>query len=90
MENTKFKEEQSGKERKDYNLIFLTVKEKWHAITMLVILLMGWGPGTHIANKAELIAGVPMLWLWWVCWFVVWCLGMYRLIFKSGGKEFDD
>lgn len=81
---------EEDRERDSLSLIFLTVKEKWFAVLVNVVLLIGWGPGTIIANRPILVGGIPMLWLWWVCWFVAWCIGMYLLIFKSGGREFDD
>lgn len=78
------------KERKNFSLIFLTKKEKVHTLLVFIVLLMGWGPGTIIANKHQLVAGIPMLWFWWLCWFVAWCVAEYFLMFKSGGNTFED
>lgn len=80
----------NDKERKNYSLIFLTKKEKIHTLFVFIVLLMGWGPGAVIANKHQLMAGIPMLWLWWLCWFVLWCVAKYFLMFKSGGNMFED
>ena len=33
--------------------------------------LMSNGPGVHLVNKPVLVAGIPILYLWALCWAVV-------------------
>ncbi|MGI6002459.1 MAG: hypothetical protein ACOX74_02390 [Lachnospiraceae bacterium] len=83
--------ENSDKEvRKKLSIVFLSKNEKKSLLALLIILLIGWGPGELIASKPVLIMGVPALWLWWICWWVVWVIAMYFLIYKSGENEFED
>ncbi|MBR0173243.1 MAG: hypothetical protein IJQ21_10700 [Lachnospiraceae bacterium] len=76
--------------RQKLSMLFISKKERNSLIALAIILVIGWGPGELIADQAVLVAGVPMLWLWWICWWVVWVIAMYTLIFKCGQIEFED
>ena len=90
MDNKKYSPAEEKSIRKKLSMVFLSKKERRSIIVLLIILLLGWGPGELIASKAILVAGVPLLWLWWICWWVLWVFAMYRLIFKCGQTEFED
>jgi hypothetical protein len=71
----------------DYNLLLKTPMEKFMLVYMLVMFLVGFGFGTNLVNKPILIAGMPILWLWWLFWLGVYIIGTYILNFKMMGMD---
>ncbi len=68
--------------RDEFNIIFTSKTQKKQLLVNLIIWLMGFGPGMVIANKPVLVGKtIPVLWLWWICWFVAWCFATYVLFY---------
>ena len=71
-------------EREKYSIVFINRKQKVWLSIQLIVWLMGFGPGMVIANSPELIGGkYPLLWFWWIGWFIAWCCSMYMLFYKT-------
>ena len=71
----------------DYNLLLKTPMEKFMFIYMLVVLLFGNGVGTVLVNQPTLVFGMPILWIWYLAWWIIYVIGTYILNYKMLGID---